>query len=265
MAQTRDLPRPRPARLIVAGYVAAIVAAEAAGAYWGVIPGLIGDALILEALLVQYQRLARPDGAACRPLARALPALALVPLLRILSVALPTPLLPRLAWYPLIGVPLLLGVGLAARFLGCSWSALGLRPRAWGRQALIAASGAPLGLLAYALAPAPPLVATLGWRDVVAGVLILLVFVGFAEELLFRGLLRLVAGDIFGPAAVVWTSTLFAAMYIGTRSPLAVLFMGGVGLLFGYWVERTGSLWGVVLAHGLLATGAVLIWPVLLR
>lgn len=265
MAQALALKPRRPARLIVAGYVAAIVAAEAAVAYWGVVPGAIADAVIVEALLLHYARLARPDGAAGGPLARALPALALVPLLRLLAVALPAASIPRLGWYALIGVPLLLATGLAARFLGCSPAALGLRLRFAWWQVFVAATGLPLGLLAYLLAPTPPLAATLDRGTAVAGALILFVCVGFAEELLFRGVLLPVAEEVFGPAGLVWASTLFAATYIGTLSPAFVLYMGVLGLWFGWWVRRTGSLWGVALAHGLLATGAVLVWPIVLR
>jgi membrane protease YdiL (CAAX protease family) len=41
-------------------------------------------------------------------------------------------------------------------------------------------------------------------------------------------------------------------MYMGSLSLSYVLFIGLVGLFFSWCVKRTGSIWGVVLAHSLL-------------
>ncbi|PYR87712.1 MAG: hypothetical protein DMF84_30945 [Acidobacteria bacterium] len=40
-----------------------------------------------------------------------------------------------------------------------------------------------------------------------------------------------------------------------------VPFAAVVGLAFGWVVERTASLVGVILAHALLAVGLILVWP----
>ena len=100
-----------PLAFTVPAYVAAIAGAEFVVARVGVVPGLICHALILLALLDHYawQRSA--------PYRRALPVLALAPLLRILSLAMPIGAVPRLYWYVLVGLPLLAGVMLAGRLL----------------------------------------------------------------------------------------------------------------------------------------------------
>jgi membrane protease YdiL (CAAX protease family) len=93
------------------------------------------------------------------------------------------------------------------------------------------------------------------------GAVILTVFAASTEEVLFRGLLQHVVTDICPRSGVLWSAFLFASMYIGSLSVGYVLFMGLVGLFFGWCVRQTGSLWGVILAHGGLIVGLVCVWP----
>ena len=50
-------------------------------------------------------------------------------------------------------------------------------------------------------------------------------------------------------------------MHLGSLSPGYVLFMLLVGLFFAWCVDRTGSLWGVAVAHGFLVIGMLLVIP----
>jgi membrane protease YdiL (CAAX protease family) len=61
---------------------------------------------------------------------------------------------------------------------------------------------------------------------------------------------------------MLYSSILFATMYIGSLSLSYVIFMGLVGLFFSWCVYRTASLWGVTLAHGVMMAGMLLVWPV---
>jgi hypothetical protein len=105
------------------------------------------------------------------------------------------------------------------------------------------------------------LIGAFGWRSIAIGSMILLIFNGFTEELMFRGLLQRVADEIWGRAGFLLSGALFAIMYIGSLSADYVLFIGLVGLFFGWCVNRTGSIWGVVLAHGILSIGMLLVYP----
>jgi membrane protease YdiL (CAAX protease family) len=192
-------------------------------------------------------------------------------LLRVLSLTVPLREVPSLYWYAMIGIPLLLAAALAAYALGLSWSDLGLSlssRSSFSRpfQVAIAATGVPLSLVAFWLVPRPqPIPTTLAGHDIILAPIILFLFTGFAEELIFRGILQQTARQALGPPfSIVYSSVLFATMYVGSLSPGYVTFMGLVGLLFGWCVNRTGSLWGVVLAHSLLNIGMLLIWPVIL-
>jgi membrane protease YdiL (CAAX protease family) len=109
------------------------------------------------------------------------------------------------------------------------------------------------------------LIPALDWRDLVVGAIILTIFVGFTEELIFRGLLQQVMIDVFGPPGLLWSTGIYASLYISSRSVTYVLFIGLVSLFFGWCVQRTGSLWGVVAAHSGLAVGMACVWPFVLH
>jgi uncharacterized protein len=244
--------------LVIPVYVAAIMAAEAVTVRGGVVLGTLCHAVIVLALLNHYVWLGHAPGR------HALPVLVLAPLLRILSVTMPTKHLQPIYWFVLIGLPLLLSAAWTARLLGVPWSGLGLRLHSWPWQCLVACSGIPLGAVGFMVGPPRTLIAALDWRDLVVGAIILTIFVGFTEELIFRGLLQQVMIDVFGPAGLLWSTVIYTSLYVSSLSWSYVLFIGLVSLFFGWCVQRTGSLWGVTAAHSGLAVGMA-VWPFLLQ
>lgn len=228
---------------IIIGYSIAIIGVEIIGTAWDVLTGAILHAALIPLLLTHF---VRAKGA---PYGRALAVLALVPLLRILSLTMPVSELPLVYWHVLIGAPLLLGAILTARLLGLSAADLGLRSQHLLAQGAIALVGVPLGFIATLIAPQLPTPVFFNWQNGAAVVLILGIFSAFAEEFVFRGLLQRVMSEALGWGGVIVSSVLFAAMYAGSLSVVYVLFIGAVGLLFGWCVQRTGSILGVTLAH----------------
>jgi uncharacterized protein len=219
--------------------------------------GLLIHALLLLALL------ARGVSGAPGPEQNLLLALALVPLIRLLSLSLPLPRLPQLAWYPMIAVPLLISAWITARMLGVSRAQLGLRSSPFIRQAAVACSGLGIGVIEYRILKPEALIANPSWPAYLAAALILIVFTGFAEELVFRGLLLSVAWPAMGRSALVYVSLLFAAMHIGYHSLPDLLLVFTVGAFFGFVARSTGSILGVALAHGLTNVTMYLVMPAL--
>jgi membrane protease YdiL (CAAX protease family) len=148
------------------------------------------------------------------------------------------------------------------RLLGYHWPGVGLRVYAWPPQVMIALHGIPLSLAAFLIARPEPLLPSFDWQNIAISSVILFIFVGFTEEIIFRGLLQQVMTERFGRTGMVCSSILFATMYIGSLSLSFVIFVGLVGLFFSWCVYRTASLWGVVLAHSIMIIGMLLIWPV---
>jgi membrane protease YdiL (CAAX protease family) len=253
----------RSTALVVALYASGIVGAEVALAVLGILPGVAAHSVLMLALLNHYV-LARADSRQRLPTAAApdaLLVLALVPLLRILSVTMAIEQMPPLYRYAVIGAPLLLASALAAWTLGGVRLLARLRTWSWQREGPVALAGVPLGLLAFLLAPPAGALADASPGQLLVASAILIVFTALAEEVIFRGLLQDALAAIFGRAGILGSSLLFASVYLKAGPTAYVALIALVGLAFAWLVERTGSLLGVVIAHGLLNIGLLIVWP----
>ena len=197
------------------------------------------------------------------PYRRVLAALLLVPLLRILSLTMPLAELPILSWYIFIGVPLLIAVIPLARLLELSPAELGLEMGQWPLQMIFPMLGIPLAMAAFWILPADPVVASTDWGTIGISALVLLIFTGFTQEIVFRGVIQSVMRECFGPiAAIGYATILFTLMYIGVGSLEYLGFIALLGLLLGWWRDYTGTIWGGVLAHGLMNSWVLVILPI---
>ena len=244
--------------------------------------GLLVHMLILSVLLVQAafssssSNRSRPgtaeneetgEGArkrmiAWHPGARFYLTLTLAPLIRILSLSLPLAVFPLVYWYAVVSLPLLVGAVAAASLSGYRPRELGL---GWGNpfaQLLIGTLGVPLGLAEYFILHPQPLTPTADLAVILLPALILLVCTGFAEEFIFRGIMQKAAADLLGrKMSLVLVSFIFAILHITHLSAVDVFFVFGVACFFSTLVYRTGSLFGVTLAHGLTNITMYLFWP----
>jgi uncharacterized protein len=242
-------------------YVAAIAAAEVCFAFVDVAIGVLAHAVLAFALLNHRLVSKRAAGSESRELADVLLCLSLVPLLRIFSAVMPVREVPEIYRYALVGLPLLVAAAAVAHAVGAETLVASLRRWSRWEQGTVALSGIPLGLLAYVIVRPDPVMDGLDWDRLVLGSLILMVFSGFAEEVIFRGLLQGSLSMLFGRLSIVFSSLLFTIVYVGASPPAYIAFVALLGLAFGWFVARTGSLLGVGLAHGLLNVGLILVWP----
>lgn len=196
-------------------------------------------------------------------LKRFLTVLALVPLIRILSLSLPLTGRPILEWYFAVGILLCMGVLLAIRVTGYSATRIGFTFKNWHQQILIGLLGLGIGVSEYFILQPKALVSEFNLQSVLLPGLILLVFTGFVEEIIFRGLIQQAVLDFSGRFGLVYVSMLFSVMHVGYGSMLDIVYVFAVGLLFSLIVYRTGSLLGVSLAHGITNIGLYLVYPFL--
>lgn len=252
------LPRPesRQIRLATAlGYLALITLAELLTTFVEPRAGLVLHGSLLVVLLLHT---ALTSG---QPQHRLLLGLSLAPLIRMLSLSLPLVGFPLLYWYLIISVPLFVATVLAARVLGFSRQELGLTIRKIPTQFLITLTGFTFGIAEYYILRPDPLIASLTWESLLSSGLILLVCTGFAEELIFRGILQRASIQALGRFGLLYVAVLFAVLHIGYRSVLDVAFVFVVALLFGWVAEATWSLLGISIAHGLTNIVLFLIMP----
>lgn len=190
-------------------------------------------------------------------------ALTLAPLIRMLSVSLPLLSFPQMAWYPIVSIPLLIAMWLIVRQIGLPRQALGLNRGNLALELLLASIGVGLGVIEYVILRPQATVNSLSWSTLLLPALSLLIFTGFTEEVIFRGLFQSLARPTLGRAAFVYVALLFAVLHVGYLSIVDVLFVFAVGLLFAYIVHWSGSILGVTLAHGLTNILLFLIMPYL--
>jgi len=219
--------------------------------------GLVLHGVLLVLLLV-HASLTAGD-----PSHRLLLGLALAPLIRILSLALPLQRFQQLYWYLIISIPLFVASALMVRVLGYSRQQLGFTINRLPLQLLAALTGVTLGMVEYRILEPETLLKNPNWLSGAAAGLILLVCTGFGEELMFRGLIQRASIQTLGRFGLLYTALLFAVLHIGYRSVPDVVFVFAVALLFGWIAESTWSIVGVTLAHGITNIVLFLVMPLL--
>jgi membrane protease YdiL (CAAX protease family) len=237
------LPVSRPARAAVVVYLAALVAAEALGAFAGPVAAAAANGAVLVVLLGHYVLGAGGE-------TKALAALALVPLLRLSSLGLATG--DRLALLVIAGAPVLLAVVLATRALELPGVLALWELRLRSQWQVAAAVGIAAALVAPALDVAPAVHAHSLLRAALA-VAVVFVFVGLLEELVFRGVIQGALEPLIGAWSVAAADALFAATYLDSGAAAYTIGMTAFGLACGWWVRRTRSVAGAAVAHGLVA------------
>jgi len=212
---------------------------------------------ILTALLVQASLVLD------QPYHKLLLALALAPLIRILSLSMPLQDLDLMYWYAVVGAPMMLTALVVARTLGLSWRNLGFTLRSFRIQALVVAAGLAFGVAEYFILKPEPLIDEFSWGAFWLPALILLVGTGFNEELVFRGVMQSASSDALGKSAILYVTAVFAVLHLGYKSAVDVAFVFAVGLMFGLVVAKTRCLLGVTLSHGITNIALYLVVPFL--
>ena len=227
-------------------YLLAIAAAEIVTVFVQPVWGIVCHAVVLVAV-VAHSALA--SDYRYRHLVLSL---ALVPLVRIISLCMPLVNIPQIWWYPIIYTPLLVTAIVVVRILGLRAREVGLNFSLFPVQLAVGLCGLLFGVVEYLILAPEPLVIELTWQEVWLPALIFLVCTGFVEEFIFRGVLQRAAVEAFGSWwGIIYVSLLFAVLHVGCLSLLDVVFVFLVALFFGWVVKKTGSLFGVTLAHGL--------------
>ena len=101
--------------------------------------------------------------------------------------------------------------------------------------------------------------ATKSWDGVLVNLFIVAVLPAIGEELLFRGVLqKMIKMMTKNSHAAIWiTATLFSALHLQFFGFLPRLLLG---VLFGYLLEWTGTLWLPIMAHFINNAAGVLIF-----
>jgi membrane protease YdiL (CAAX protease family) len=188
-----------------------------------------------------------------------LPPLVAISVVRLITLAaLPANVHP-LQRLVVVGGPALVAAGASARLRSPEWRLLRPRRGGWSGQALVTLGGIPLALLVWLLAP-PTVQLPAGASTVVAGT-VLVLFAALPDELLYRGLLVPASVGVAGGWGLPLASLAYALAYLPGGSAWTVLLAFLVSMVLGWCRQRTGSVVGVVAAHGLLNVLVYLMLP----
>ena len=237
-------------------YLLSIISTEIVTAYYSVEYGLIMHTIILSALLINSSITHSTK------FSYLLRSMMILPMIRLIGLTIPLMQVNELYWFPVIAVPLFGASLVLMRSQRLTRKNVGLVLGNVPLQLTIALSGLVLGFTEYLILRPQSLIFSFNLEAVLFGALILIISTGFAEELLFRGILQKnaekILGKIFG---LLYVSILFTALHIGWNSVLDLLFVFCVALFYGYMFQKTGSISGITLSHGISNTFLFLIMP----
>jgi len=242
----------RTAKLTVVVYLVALLAAQASASIFSIEVSIACNSALLLVLLNHY---AFAASAEVRP---ALVGLALVPLLRIESIALPQQFIPSVYWEAL-PMALVLATVVWMQLLPGASGDINLRSRpskhAGLTQLLMSLTGIAFAVAAaYAVSALDLTSARPSLVSTPATVLLVAAFAGVTLEIVFRGVVQPALVALWGWHGITLTSLLYAGLFIGSGSSwFFVVLAFATGFVWGAVSARTGRLSGVAGSHALYA------------
>jgi|GEM_PF-1394334 len=172
--------------------------------------------------------------------------------LRIINVAMPIFFTITLYWYPLIYSPLFISIYILIRNQGITLEDIGLTTRyifLYIPAAVLI--GFIMALVEYQIIDPPSLLMNPSIANITVLFIIMFVFVGLIEEIIFRSILMTRFEEAIGIwQGLILSSILFGIMHSGYGTIYEIIFTMIVGLILGYLFQRTRSLPLIVTIHG---------------
>lgn len=236
-------------------YLLAIALAEVVTNFFSLVGGVISHTILLAVLIVHSSLVAESSSR------KLLLALSLAPLTRILSLSMPLAQFSPIYWYLIIYPPLFLAAWVAMRRLNFTARETGLTVQKLPWQLVVALTGVIFGVVEYLILRPEPLISELYWGEMLLPVLVLLVGTGFVEEFVFRGVVQRASMEALGRWGLPYVALVFAVLHLIHLSAIDIAFVFIIALFFGWVVNKTGSLLGVTLSHGITNILLYLIIP----
>jgi membrane protease YdiL (CAAX protease family) len=224
--------------------------------------GIASHAFIMAILFFHFALVSDKD----EKLAHYLIALLLAPLIRILSLCMPYIQFSWIFSFMLVSIPLFISIftcmwlqGLHGEDVGLALPKLKYLPL----EAGIILFAVALGIAEYMILRPNPLPVS-GPLNLIIASLLLIICTGFLEELAFRGVLQYNAVRVMSKwRGIFIISAIFGVLHFGNVSPwhLDCLFAGVVGFIFAIVRDKTGSIYGISFAHGIINITLFLIAP----
>ncbi|MFZ2070510.1 MAG: type II CAAX endopeptidase family protein [Halobacteriota archaeon] len=182
--------------------------------------------------------------------------LIIAPIIRILSLSMPVIYFGWFFWFLLISIPIFISV------FTCMWL-LGIHPKDIGLampcrrdvpvEVGVILIAVPFGIMEYLILKPSPLNLSLELPNFIALTLIMLICTGFLEEISFRGLIQFTTQQVMSKwGGILFVSTVFGVLHVGNLTFLDCLLAFSAGFLFSVVREKTGSIYGISISHGII-------------
>jgi uncharacterized protein len=194
---------------------------------------------------------------------RIYPALMLLPLFRLLNVAMPVFFNLTLYSYSLVYAPMFIPIYFILKegFVGRSEAGVTFKGF-WLYMPLAISLGFALGWGEYNVLHPQLLTPGNDIKNVLILIVTMIFFVGIVEEFVFRSALQTVLEARIGSiAGLILASIIFGFMHSGYHLPLELLYVSFAGVVFGllFWLSK--SLPIIALAHGVTNISLFLVAP----
>ncbi|MDD1760069.1 MAG: CPBP family intramembrane metalloprotease [Methanothrix sp.] len=194
---------------------------------------------------------------------RIYPILMLLPLFRLINVAMPVFFQLTLYSYSLVYAPMIIPIYFLMKDGLLSRSEAGITFKGfWFYLPLALAVGILLGWGEHNVLQSGAIVPDSSIKSILILSITMIVFVGFVEEFIFRSALQTLMSDRLGSIlGLLITSVIFGFMHSGYHLPLELLYVTFAGLVFGLFFWMTNSLPLIAFAHGITNVSLFMIAP----
>jgi hypothetical protein len=181
-----------------------------------------------------------------------LQAMILLPLVRIIGLIIPVTEIQPLYWLVIITIPVAVAILILMKNLQIKVKDVGITSAKPLYQLLVGLSGISLGLVEYLILQPEAIISNLSIMNIILASSVIMVSTGLIEELIFRGIIQKTAENIMGNFwGIIFVSILFTSFSVSWNSPLNLIFIFIVSLFYGYVYQKTRSILGVSMSHGL--------------
>jgi membrane protease YdiL (CAAX protease family) len=176
----------------------------------------------------------------------------LVSLLRLVDTSMPTFFTLTLYWYPLIYTPMFISIYLVLRYQKPALSEIGITFRhLYLYIPLGLLIGLVIALLEYRIILPSYLIPSLSISNIVVLSIVMIMFVGLVEELIFRSILLTKLERAIGVGkGLLLASIVFGVMHSGFGTIYEIFFAIFAGLVIGFIFLKTRSLPFIAVIHG---------------
>ncbi len=179
-------------------------------------------------------------------------AMMLLPVLRLVNLSMPVFFDITLYSFIFVYGPLAIPVAVIALHQKPTLKQAGFTLRKfWTYLALSIPLGFLMGLGEYQTIHTGYLIPDLSLGNLLKLTLIMVLFVGLVEELIFRSILQTRLEQVLGVGGgIILTSLLFGLMHSGYGTPFEIIYTASVGVIISYIFHKTKSLPFITLLHG---------------